>query len=50
MIVAAILELVVIDMETAEKMAILLKEDIVESSDKGDVSFINNVIVPILHA
>ena len=33
-----------------EEFSKILKEDIVLASDKGDVDFINKVIVPILHA
>ena len=33
-----------------EKLSNLLKQDIIIASDKGDVEFINQVIVSILHA
>lgn len=33
-----------------EKLSTILKEDMVSASDRGDVDFINKVIVPILHA
>ena len=31
-----------------EDFSVKLKEDIIKASDKGDVEFINKVIVPIL--
>lgn len=36
--------------EEEERLTLLLKEDMIIASEKGDVEFINKVIVPILHS
>lgn len=48
--VSTIRDVIVGDESTIEEFSSLLKEDLVRASEKGDVSFINQVIVPILHA
>jgi hypothetical protein len=42
--------MVVGGVEEEERLSSLLKSDMIQASDKGDVEFINKVIVPILHA
>ena len=36
--------------ETLEELSKLLKKDLQEASELEDISFISNVIVPLLHA
>lgn len=50
MFVQTIKELVIGGEEAEDKLSDLLKHDIVIASKKGDVEFINQVVVSILHA
>lgn len=50
LLVFTIRDLVLGGEEEIETFSSLLKADIILASDKGDVDFINKVIVPILHA
>jgi len=48
--VQTIIDLVSSFPESQQRMSVLLKEDLNKAADMGDVGFINDVVVPILHA
>ena len=50
LVVQTIKDLVISGEEEYDKLSSILKEDIISASEKGDIHFINKVIVPILHA